>query len=70
MSLPSMEKACLHLLTLARIASPKHCSMLNTHSNDFTSRHMENTTSRKQGIPSGVTVRGEGGVAPLSNTCW
>ena len=54
------SKSCLHLLyTRADNISPKHGSVLNTHSNDF----IQNAWHHVSGtIASGVTVRGDGGV--------
>ena len=46
-----------------RNISPKHGSTLNTRSNDFICRYIERMTSRKREIASGVTMRGDSGVA-------
>ena len=55
---------------LVHIISPKHRSTLNAHNNDFECRHIEHMMPHKQGIPSRIIVRGEGGATPFSHTCW
>ena len=59
------SKHAFTCFSLVHIISPKHRSTLNAHANDFECRHIEHVMPHKQGIPSGIIVRGEGGATPF-----